>query len=75
MEKQEPNPTDATTNIEPEAKEPSQILEENPAQPESHPEYDRFIKMLHVGVPLQAVKLKVSLEGLDPTVFEKILGK
>lgn len=44
-------------------------------EPSNRPEYDRFIKMVQVGVPLQAVKLKVSLEGLDPEVLEKILAK
>lgn len=44
-------------------------------EPSHRPEYDRFIKMVQVGVPLQAVKLKVSLEGLDPEVLEKILAK
>lgn len=39
------------------------------------PEYDRFVKMVQVGVPLEAVKLKVSLEGLDPEILEKVLGK
>ncbi|KAJ0175872.1 hypothetical protein K1T71_009031 [Dendrolimus kikuchii] len=42
---------------------------------ESRPEYDRFVKMVQVGVPLQAVKIKVNLEGLDPNVLEEILGK
>ncbi|KAH9640019.1 hypothetical protein HF086_008114 [Spodoptera exigua] len=41
----------------------------------SHPEYDRFVKMVQVGVPLQAVKLKLSLEGLDPNILDEILGK
>lgn len=39
----------------------------------SHPEYDRFIKMVSVGVPLEAVKLKLSAEGLDPYVFAKLV--
>lgn len=41
--------------------------------PKVNPEYERFVKMVQVGVPIEAVKLKVSLEGLDPTVLEKIL--
>ncbi|XP_026752235.2 WASH complex subunit 3 [Galleria mellonella] len=52
-------------NEEVESKETSQ----------SQPEYDRFVKMVQVGVPLQAVKLKVSMEGLDPNVLEKIVNK
>ncbi|CAH0581657.1 unnamed protein product [Chrysodeixis includens] len=40
----------------------------------ARPEYDRFVKMVQVGVPLQAVKLKLSLEGLEPKVLDEILG-
>lgn len=39
------------------------------------PEYDRFVKMVNVGVPLAAAKLKASLEGLDPNVLETLLKK
>lgn len=39
------------------------------------PEYERFIKMVQVGVPLDAVKLKISLEGLDPKEFDNIMKK
>ncbi|XP_013181493.1 PREDICTED: WASH complex subunit CCDC53 [Papilio xuthus] len=39
------------------------------------PEYDRFIKLVQVGVPLQAVKLKVAVEGLDPDEFESLMKK
>lgn len=37
------------------------------------PEYERFIKMVQVGVPKDAVKLKISLEGLDPNELDKML--
>ncbi|KAM3963738.1 coiled-coil domain containing 53 [Aphomia sociella] len=61
-------------NTETESKDMCQKVEkEDPVQ--THPEYDRFIKMVQVGVPLQAVKLKVSMEGLDPDIFEKVLSK
>lgn len=39
----------------------------------SYPEYDRFLKMVSVGVPLEAVKLKLSVEGLDLNVFVKLV--
>lgn len=48
-----------------------EVVESKPVRPE----YDRFVKMVQVGVPLQAVKLKVSLEGLDPNVLDEILSK
>lgn len=40
----------------------------------SYPEYDRFLKMVSVGVPLEAVKLKLSAEGFDPNVFAKLVS-
>ncbi|XP_023942249.1 WASH complex subunit 3 [Bicyclus anynana] len=38
-------------------------------------EYDRFLKMVQVGVPIDAVKLKIALEGLDPNEFDNIMRK
>lgn len=32
--------------------------------------YDKFFKMKQFGVPVEAVKLKMSAEGLDPTLLE-----
>jgi hypothetical protein len=40
-----------------------------------YPEYERFVKMVQVGVPLPAVKLKATTEGLDPNILEQILKK
>lgn len=34
------------------------------------PRYEKYFKMLHVGVPKQAVKLKMKQEGLDPSILE-----
>ncbi|KOB71814.1 WASH complex subunit CCDC53 [Operophtera brumata] len=55
------------------------ITEETAPSPDSSakhlPEYDRFVKMVQVGVPLQAAKLKCALEGLDPNVLAEIIGK
>lgn len=34
------------------------------------PRYERFFKMLHFGVPKQAVKLKMEQEGLDSSILE-----
>ncbi|CAG9129262.1 unnamed protein product [Plutella xylostella] len=65
-----PEPPPASTPVE---EPPAEA--ETPAPGPSHPEYDRFVKMVQVGVPLEAVKLKVSIEGLDPSIFEKIVKK
>lgn len=34
------------------------------------PQYTRFFRMIQVGVPVQAVRLKMQSEGLDPSVLE-----
>lgn len=44
-------------------------------EPSISPEYDRFIKMVQVGVPLEAAKLKASVEGLDPNILERAIRK
>ncbi|KAL0881248.1 hypothetical protein ABMA27_002345 [Loxostege sticticalis] len=60
---------------EKEETEPSlETQETEPSPVQARPEYDRFVKMVQVGVPLQAVKLKVSMEGLDPDIFEQIIN-
>uniref|UniRef100_A0A2A4JR21 WASH complex subunit CCDC53 n=1 Tax=Heliothis virescens TaxID=7102 RepID=A0A2A4JR21_HELVI len=64
-----------TTAPDPTPEAPTQTEDTVEGKPQSHPEYDRFVKMVQVGVPLQAVKLKLSLEGLDPNVLDQILGK
>ncbi|KAG6461257.1 hypothetical protein O3G_MSEX012516 [Manduca sexta] len=51
------------------------VEESKETKSEIRPEYEKFVKMVQVGVPLQAVKLKVSLEGLDPNIFEAIMNK
>ncbi|XP_049868481.1 WASH complex subunit 3 [Pectinophora gossypiella] len=74
----EPSQTVDQTDSEPPKGESDNKAEEPPAPEPSapvHPEYERFVKMVQVGVPLEAVKLKVSLEGLDPNMLVKVLGK
>lgn len=34
------------------------------------PRYEKYFKMLHFGVPKQAVKLKMVQEGLDTSILE-----
>lgn len=34
------------------------------------PRYATFFKMIQFGVPIQAVKLKMDTEGLDPSILE-----
>lgn len=34
------------------------------------PRYEKYFKMMHFGVPKEAVKLKMRQEGLDPSILE-----
>lgn len=46
---------------------------ENPIEPPTlgaDPAYQKYVKMLHFGVPKEAVKLKMELEGLDSTLLD-----
>lgn len=61
-------------------KDPSELIPLNdaPAEDEGpmvavgeHPLYNKFFKMLKVGLPLSAVKMKVTQEGLDPSMLDK----
>jgi len=36
-----------------------------------HPKYEKFFKMLKVGLPIPVVKNKMQMEGVDPTFIEK----
>lgn len=36
----------------------------------SHPQYQKYFKMLNCGVPIQAVKHKMTLDNLDPNVLD-----
>lgn len=72
-------PPEVNTPENTERKEPAKEQSPDSVKPEdipapSHPEYDRFLKMVSVGVPLEAVKLKLSTEGLDPNVFVKLVS-
>ncbi|CAK9794871.1 WASH complex subunit 3 [Anthophora quadrimaculata] len=34
------------------------------------PRYEKYLKMVHFGVPKEAVKLKLKQEGLDPSILD-----
>ncbi|XP_046962565.1 WASH complex subunit 3 [Vanessa cardui] len=75
-----PKPKESTTETPEEINE-TVTNNDNDNKPENNtietikPEYERFIKMVQVGVPIDAVKLKISLEGLDPNELDKIMKK
>ena len=39
-------------------------------QVRDHPDYARFFKMVAVGVPAQAVRNKLALEGMNPALLD-----
>lgn len=53
--------------------------QETEEQPKSRdPRYEKYLKMIHFGVPKQAVKLKMIQEGLDSSILDdsqQILSK
>ncbi|XP_040156157.1 WASH complex subunit 3 [Anopheles arabiensis] len=50
-----------------------EISTPNPPALERDPKYDLYFKMLQLGVPLGAVKNKISFEGLDPDYIDRFL--
>ena len=49
---------------------PAACLVRSFAQVKDHPDYARFFKMLAVGVPAQAVRNKMALEGISPDLLD-----
>jgi len=43
--------------------------EQKEIQSAKDPRYEKYFKMLHFGVPKQAVKLKMEQEGLDVSIL------
>nr|CAI5846231.1 unnamed protein product [Callosobruchus analis] len=58
------DPDTASAGNTPDNVESEQIKAKNDSR------YSKFFKMLHVGVPEPAVKLKMKNEGLDPNILE-----
>lgn len=48
------------------------IENEGEIKASKNPLYSKYFKMLQVGVPAQAVKLKMKSEGLDPDILDQI---
>ncbi|XP_050094424.1 WASH complex subunit 3 [Anopheles aquasalis] len=46
---------------------------EPPAKAKPDAQYDLYFKMIHLGVPLNAVKNKINSEGLDPNYIDQFL--
>ncbi|XP_055530539.1 WASH complex subunit 3 [Wyeomyia smithii] len=48
-------------------------VKEDPPSTEQDPRYERYLKMVRVGVPVLVVKNKISSEGLDPDYIDRFL--
>ncbi|XP_044750804.1 WASH complex subunit 3 [Coccinella septempunctata] len=48
------------------------IVEPEESKPSNNPIYSKYFKMVQVGVPAQAVKLKMMSDGLDPNVLDQV---
>lgn len=55
---------------EPDNSEAKPNEEEEVVSAAKDPRYEKYFKMLHFGVPKQAVKLKMEQEGLDASILE-----
>ena len=64
---------DETVQIQPKdeiALQPQVASQPQIARRRDNPIYEHFFKMLDVGVPEQAVRLKMQLQGLDDSVLD-----
>ncbi|XP_049940427.1 WASH complex subunit 3 [Schistocerca serialis cubense] len=46
------------------------ITEQPDTQPQIDPALSKFVRMIQVGVPVQAVRMKMQAEGMDPSVLD-----
>ena len=46
------------------------VPEEDPNDPRKNPEYERWFKMVKVGIPKAAVQAKMQAEGVDPSILD-----
>ncbi|KAL6116728.1 WASH complex subunit 3 [Pungitius pungitius] len=63
-------PEPAQTVAEAAATPKAEASEENVMTVAKDPRYARYLKMVHVGVPVMAIKNKMVLEGLDPNLLD-----
>ncbi|XP_047119415.1 WASH complex subunit 3 isoform X1 [Schistocerca piceifrons] len=58
----------------PEELQPPVTTETTTVQPDPQPQIDptlsKFVRMIQVGVPVQAVRMKMQAEGMDPSVLD-----
>ncbi|XP_076765860.1 coiled-coil domain containing 53 [Xylocopa sonorina] len=61
-----------TSNNEPETikQEEPKVVQTEEQSAKADPRYEKYLKMVHFGVPKEAVKLKMKQEGLDPSVLD-----
>ncbi|XP_045472106.1 WASH complex subunit 3 [Harmonia axyridis] len=49
-----------------------EVTEPVESKPSEDPQYSKYFKMVQVGVPVQAVKLKMKADGFDPTILDQM---
>ncbi|XP_040030064.2 WASH complex subunit 3 [Gasterosteus aculeatus] len=65
-----PPPEPTQTAAEAAATPKAEASAENVRTVAKDPRYARYLKMVHVGVPVMAIKNKMLLEGLDPNLLD-----
>ncbi|XP_014292701.1 WASH complex subunit 3 [Halyomorpha halys] len=65
------NEVSTDTEVKEKVETPQADEVDPPKEPEpENPELVKYRKMIQVGVPLQAVKIKMQIEGLDPNLLD-----
>ncbi|CAL7934583.1 unnamed protein product [Xylocopa violacea] len=61
-----------TSKDEPETvkQEEPKVVQTEEQSAKTDPRYEKYLKMVHFGVPKEAVKLKMKQEGLDPSILD-----
>ncbi|XP_067009895.2 WASH complex subunit 3 isoform X2 [Anabrus simplex] len=78
MQAEKPPETEIKSSVPQESENKETHEESNPQPMETEsgpkasqdPRFAKFFRMIHVGVPIQAVRLKMQAEGFDPSVLE-----
>ncbi|EHB09216.1 Coiled-coil domain-containing protein 53 [Heterocephalus glaber] len=61
----------AQNNTQDSRAQESEVSSENTVTVAEDPRYARYLKMVHVGVPVMAIRNKMISEGLDPDLLER----
>uniref|UniRef100_A0A915I843 WASH complex subunit 3 n=1 Tax=Romanomermis culicivorax TaxID=13658 RepID=A0A915I843_ROMCU len=68
---------ESTSNVQNEQQD-KKLLDKSENQAETSfvdPKYEKYVKMINMGVPSAAVEQKMNLEGIEQNIIKKILNK